>query len=38
LLIQQNKKSEGKVMLLKEVELYPESKVFVDRILKLIEE
>lgn len=38
LLIQQNRKSEGKAMLLKEVELYPESKVFVDRILNLIEE
>lgn len=37
ILIQANKVKEGKAMLLKEVELYPESKVFVDRILKMIE-
>ena len=37
-LLQANKTEEGKAMLLKEVALYPESKIFIDRILKLIEE
>lgn len=37
-LLQSNKKEEGKEMLLKEVALYPESKIFIDRILKIIEE
>ncbi|MDR3297346.1 MAG: DUF4810 domain-containing protein [Prevotellaceae bacterium] len=37
LLLQADKISEGKAMLLKELELYPESKVFVDRILKMFE-
>ena len=37
ILIQANKNEEGKTMLLKEIELYPESKIFIDRILKLIE-
>lgn len=37
LLLQINKSSEGKKMLAKEIELYPESKVFIDRILKKIE-
>ena len=36
-LIQSNKIEEGKLMLQKEVELYPESKVFIDRILKMLE-
>jgi hypothetical protein len=36
LLLQANKTEEGKAMLLKEVELYPESKIFIDRILKMI--
>lgn len=37
LLLQANKTKEGKEMLLREVALYPEAKVFVDRILKIIE-
>lgn len=37
LLLQANKTAEGKAMLLKEIELYPESKIFIDRILKMIE-
>jgi hypothetical protein len=37
LLLQDGKKAEGKKMLMKEVALYPESKVFIDRILKMIE-
>lgn len=37
-LLQANKNEEGKAMLLKEVALYPESKIFIDRILKMIEE
>jgi hypothetical protein len=37
ILLQANKTEQGKAMLLKEVELYPESKVFIDRILKLFE-
>ena len=36
LLIQQKQTQEGKSMLKKEVELYPESKVFIDRILKTL--
>jgi hypothetical protein len=36
-LLQANKTEEGKAMLLKEVSLYPESKIFIDRILKMIE-
>ena len=35
LLIQTNKIDQGKVMLEKEIALYPESKIFIDRILKL---
>jgi hypothetical protein len=35
-LLQANKAEEGKALLLKEVALYPESKVFIDRILKII--
>ena len=36
LLIQNGKTTEGKAMLAKELELYPESKVFVGSILKRI--
>jgi hypothetical protein len=37
LLLQANKTEEGKAMLLKEIALYPESKVFIERILKMLE-
>ncbi len=37
LLLQANKTEEGKAMLLKEISLYPEAKVFIDRILKKLE-
>jgi len=37
LLIQQGKVNEGKEMLKKEIALYPESKVFIDRIIKMTE-
>ncbi len=37
LLLQINKTEEGKAMLMKEITLYPESKVFIDRILKMAE-
>ena len=37
-LIQEGKTEEGKKMLMKEVALYPESKIFIDRIIKMIEE
>ncbi len=37
LLLQEGKKEEGKEMLMKEIALYPESKIFVERILKMIE-
>jgi hypothetical protein len=37
-LLQANRTAEGKVMLEKEIALYPESKVFIDRVLKMIEE
>lgn len=37
LLLQANKTVEGKAMLLQEIALYPESKVFIERILKMIE-
>ncbi len=36
LLIQSKKTEEGKAMLKKEIELYPESKVFIERILKTL--
>jgi len=36
-LLQGGKTVEGKALLLKEIELYPESKIFIDRILKMIE-
>ncbi|MDA3839455.1 MAG: DUF4810 domain-containing protein [Patescibacteria group bacterium] len=38
LLLQEGKEEEGKEMLIKEVTLYPESKIFIDRILKMKEE
>ncbi len=38
ILIQQGKVKEGKENLMKEIALYPESKIFIDRILKLIEQ
>ena len=37
-LIQRGNLKDGKANLMKEVALYPESKIFIDRILKLIEE
>jgi hypothetical protein len=37
ILLQENKTEEGKALLLKEIALYPESKIFIDRILKIIE-
>jgi hypothetical protein len=36
-LLQGGKTAEGKALLLKEIELYPESKIFIDRILKMLE-
>ena len=38
ILLQIGKMEEGKAMLLKEIALYPESKIFINRILKMIEE
>jgi hypothetical protein len=38
ILLQANKTKEGKAMLMKEIELYPESQLFINRIFKLIEE
>jgi hypothetical protein len=37
-LLQIGKTEEGKALLLKEIELYPESKIFIDRILKMLEQ
>ncbi|WP_395050770.1 DUF4810 domain-containing protein [Flavobacterium sp.] len=37
LLLQSNKIEEGRSMLQKEMDLYPESKIFMDRILKMTE-
>ncbi len=37
LLLQANKTAEGRAMLLQEIALYPESKVFIERILKMTE-
>lgn len=37
ILMKKGRVAEGKEMLAKEVELYPESKIFVERILKLAE-
>lgn len=36
-LLQTGKTAEGKALLIKETELYPESKIFIDRILKMLE-
>lgn len=38
ILLQEGKTEEGKEMLIKEIALYPESRIFIDRILKMIEE
>ena len=38
LLLQTEHNEEGKQMLAKEIEYYPESKVFIDRILKMLEQ
>jgi hypothetical protein len=38
ILLQANKTDQGKAMLKKEMELYPESKVFIERILKILEQ
>lgn len=38
LLLQNNKQEQGMALLKKEVEYYPESKIFVDRILKMLEQ
>ena len=38
ILLQTGKTEEGKIMLEKEIALYPESKVFIDRILKMFEQ
>lgn len=38
LLLQKGEVAKGKEMLKKEVALYPESKIFVSRILKMVEE
>lgn len=38
LLIQANQTKQGKKMLQKEMDMYPESSVFINRILKMIEE
>ncbi len=38
LLMQADQQKKGKKMLTKEVKYYPESKVFIDRILKMIEQ
>jgi hypothetical protein len=37
-LLQIGKTEEGKALLLKEIELYPESKIFIDRILKMLKQ
>lgn len=37
-LIKAGKKTEGIALLQKEIELYPESKVFIDRIIKLAQQ
>jgi len=37
ILLKANKTAEGKAMLLQEIALYPESKVFIERILKMTE-
>lgn len=37
ILLQNGKTEEGKEMLMKEITLYPESKIFIERILKMTE-
>jgi hypothetical protein len=37
LLLQSNQEEEGRAMLMREIALYPESEIFINRILKLIE-
>lgn len=37
LLVQTGKKEEGMAMLKKEMETYPESKVFIERVIKMVE-
>lgn len=37
ILLQANKTAEGKAMLLQEIALYPESQIFIQRILKMTE-
>lgn len=37
-LLQSDRKEEGKSMLLKEIETYPESKVFITTVLKMLEQ
>ena len=37
LLLQSNKMEEGRTMLQKEMDLYPESRIFMDRIIKMTE-
>jgi hypothetical protein len=37
ILLQANKTEEGRAMLEKEIALYPESKIFIERILKMFE-
>jgi hypothetical protein len=36
-LLQSNRVEEGKAMLIKEMELYPESKTFIEKIIKMTE-
>jgi hypothetical protein len=38
LLLQQGKTDEGKALLEREVELYPESAIYIERVLKLMEQ
>lgn len=38
LLLQIGEVDQGRTLLLKEIELYPESKVFIDRILKMLDQ
>lgn len=37
LLLQEGKTEQGKNMLKKEIALYPESKIFIDRVLKMLD-
>jgi hypothetical protein len=37
ILLQANKTAEGKAMLMQEIALYPESRIFIERILKMTE-